>query len=236
MNTKTCKEIIIDNSKIENPIRKTQINTIINDKIDLIDNETIKELYLISATASLSGYFKLDNLSITTINEITLGNDNLLSIIGINNLNYFDIRIETQKLNLIDTTIINNSIRPIRLKYNELTAKYSFIKSRGEIIVNNSVVFNVFDEDGYITVTDKDLLRLELSNKLSTLLNKLNQKIDKRTNKYLSKYKDEDLITLIEYQKEKVEQEMDVSQPLFTIGIKDELADTKERERKQFCL
>ena len=36
--------------------------------------------------------------------------------------------------------------------------------------------------------------------------------------------------------KEKVEQTMDVSQPLFTIGIKDELADTKERVRKHIAI
>ena len=36
--------------------------------------------------------------------------------------------------------------------------------------------------------------------------------------------------------KEKVEQKMDVSQPLFTIGIKDVLADTKERVRKHIAI
>ena len=36
--------------------------------------------------------------------------------------------------------------------------------------------------------------------------------------------------------KEKVEQTMDVSQPLFTIGIKDEVADTKERVRKHIAV
>ena len=36
--------------------------------------------------------------------------------------------------------------------------------------------------------------------------------------------------------KEKVEQTMDVSQPLFTIGIKDELTDTKERVRKHIAI
>lgn len=36
--------------------------------------------------------------------------------------------------------------------------------------------------------------------------------------------------------KEKIEQTMDVSQPLFTIGIKDKLADTKERVRKHIAI
>ena len=36
--------------------------------------------------------------------------------------------------------------------------------------------------------------------------------------------------------KDKVEQTMDVSQPLFTIGIKDEMADTKERVRKHIAI
>ena len=36
--------------------------------------------------------------------------------------------------------------------------------------------------------------------------------------------------------KEKVEQRMDVSQPLFTIGIKDKIADTKERVRKHIAI
>ena len=36
--------------------------------------------------------------------------------------------------------------------------------------------------------------------------------------------------------KDKVEQTMDVSQPLFTIGIKDEIADTKERVRKHIAI
>ena len=36
--------------------------------------------------------------------------------------------------------------------------------------------------------------------------------------------------------KEKIEQTMDVSQPLFTIGIKDKIADTKERVRKHIAI
>ena len=36
--------------------------------------------------------------------------------------------------------------------------------------------------------------------------------------------------------KEKIEQNMDVSQPLFTIGIKDKIADTKERVRKHIAI
>ena len=36
--------------------------------------------------------------------------------------------------------------------------------------------------------------------------------------------------------KEKIEQNMDVSQPLFTIGIKDKLAETKERVRKHIAI
>ena len=36
--------------------------------------------------------------------------------------------------------------------------------------------------------------------------------------------------------KEKVEQNMDVSQPLFTIGIKDKIVDTKERVRKHIAI
>ena len=36
--------------------------------------------------------------------------------------------------------------------------------------------------------------------------------------------------------KDRVEQNMDVSQPLFTIGIKDEIADTKERVRKHIAV
>ena len=36
--------------------------------------------------------------------------------------------------------------------------------------------------------------------------------------------------------KEKIEQNMDVSQPLFTIGIKDKLVDTKERVRKHIAI
>ena len=57
--------------------------------------------------------------------------------------------------------------------------------------------------------------------------------IDKKANgeiKRIYPVEKEDIV------KEKIEQNMDVSQPLFAIGIKDKLADTKERVRKHIAI
>ena len=60
-----------------------------------------------------------------------------------------------------------------------------------------------------------------------------NRLIDKKANGEIKRiYPDEKE----EIVKEKIEQNMDVSQPLFTIGIKDKIADTKERVRKHIAI
>ena len=60
-----------------------------------------------------------------------------------------------------------------------------------------------------------------------------NRLIDKKANgeiKRIYPNEPEDIV------KEKIEQKMDVSQPLFVIGIKDKLADTKERVKKHIAI
>ena len=57
--------------------------------------------------------------------------------------------------------------------------------------------------------------------------------IDKKANGEIKRIYPEEKETIA---KEKIEQNMDVSQPLFTIGIKDKLADTKERVRKHIAI
>ena len=57
--------------------------------------------------------------------------------------------------------------------------------------------------------------------------------IDKKANGEIKRIYPEESETIV---KEKIEQNMDVSQPLFTIGIKDKLADTKERVRKHIAI
>ena len=57
--------------------------------------------------------------------------------------------------------------------------------------------------------------------------------IDKKANGEIKRIYPEEPAEIV---KEKVEQNMDVSQPLFTIGIKDKLADTKERVRKHIAI
>ena len=63
-----------------------------------------------------------------------------------------------------------------------------------------------------------------------TLLEEIKKRlIDKKANGEIKRIYPEEKE---EIAKQKIEQNMDVSQPLFTIGIKDKLADTKERVRK----
>ena len=57
--------------------------------------------------------------------------------------------------------------------------------------------------------------------------------IDKKANGEIKRIYPEEPETIV---KEKIEQNMDVSQPLFTIGIKDKVADTKERVRKHIAI
>lgn len=57
--------------------------------------------------------------------------------------------------------------------------------------------------------------------------------IDKKANGEIKRIYPEEKEEIV---KEKIEQKMDVSQPLFTIGIKDKLADTKERVRKHIAI
>ena len=57
--------------------------------------------------------------------------------------------------------------------------------------------------------------------------------VDKEANGEIKRIYPEEQETIVE---EKIEQNMDVSQPLFTIGIKDKLADTKERVRKHIAI
>ena len=57
--------------------------------------------------------------------------------------------------------------------------------------------------------------------------------IDKKANGEIKRIYPEEPIEIV---KEKIEQNMDVSQPLFTIGIKDKIADTKERVRKHIAI
>lgn len=63
-----------------------------------------------------------------------------------------------------------------------------------------------------------------------TLLEEIKKRlIDKKANGEIKRIYPEEKEEIV---KQKIEQNMDVSQPLFTIGIKDKLADTKERVRK----
>lgn len=57
--------------------------------------------------------------------------------------------------------------------------------------------------------------------------------IDKKANGEIKRIYPEEKEEIV---KEKIEQTMDVSEPLFTIGIKDKLADTKERVRKHIAI
>ncbi len=57
--------------------------------------------------------------------------------------------------------------------------------------------------------------------------------IDKKANGEIKRIYPEEQEEIV---KEKIEQNMDVSQPLFAIGIKDKLADTKERVRKHIAI
>lgn len=57
--------------------------------------------------------------------------------------------------------------------------------------------------------------------------------VDKKANGEIKRIYPEEEETIV---KENIEQNMDVSQPLFTIGIKDKLADTKERVRKHIAI
>lgn len=57
--------------------------------------------------------------------------------------------------------------------------------------------------------------------------------IDKKANGEIKRIYPEEKEEIV---KEKIEQTMDVSQPLFIIGIKDKLADTKERVRKHIAI
>lgn len=57
--------------------------------------------------------------------------------------------------------------------------------------------------------------------------------IDKKANGEIKRIYPEEKEQIV---KEKIEQTMDVSQPLFTIGIKDKLADSKERVRKHIAI
>ena len=57
--------------------------------------------------------------------------------------------------------------------------------------------------------------------------------IDKKANGEIKRIYPEEKGEIV---KEKIEQNMDVSQPLFTIGIKDKLANTKERVRKHIAI
>ena len=57
--------------------------------------------------------------------------------------------------------------------------------------------------------------------------------IDKKSNGEIKRIYPEEKEEIVQ---EKIEQNMDVSQPLFVIGIKDKLADTKERVRKHIAI
>ena len=57
--------------------------------------------------------------------------------------------------------------------------------------------------------------------------------IDKKANGEIKRIYPEEKEEIV---KEKIEQNMDVSQPLFTIGIKDKVVDTKERVRKHIAI
>lgn len=67
-----------------------------------------------------------------------------------------------------------------------------------------------------------------------TLLEEIKKRlIDKKANGEIKRIYPEEKEEIV---KQKIEQNMDVSQPLFTIGIKDKLADTKERVRKHITI
>ncbi len=60
-----------------------------------------------------------------------------------------------------------------------------------------------------------------------------NRLIDKKANGEIKRIYPEEPENIV---KEKIEQKMDVSQPIFVIGIKDKLADTKERVKKHIAI
>ena len=207
-----CSNLIIDNSKVKNPKRNIDISTFDGcKKVELKDNETVKELYLNCDDITLTGIFLLDTFTARSDNKLKIGNEKEETKIIMTDEKYPLITIESDKLELNNCTIINDSTCPTHINYRQLNIKNFTIKSKGKIVVNYALMYQIKkDKDGYYILTDKDLLRLELTGLLKHRLEQIKKQIKKQTKEYLSENKNEKLISNIERQKQIIKREQEL--------------------------
>lgn len=221
-----CKEIIIDNRKINTTKRNLDIATF-NDceSIDIKDNQTIKEIDLNSDNVSLSGNFLLDTFSVRSDYNLKIGDKKEITRIAMTDEKYPLILLETNNLELYNCLIINDSNKPTYINYKNILINNCTIKTKGQIIINDVLIHQIKkDKDGYRILTDKDLLRLELNKNLKQRLNLINEQIESKSNKYSSQNQNKKLISNIETQLKVIEYEQ---------KILDEL---QEEFRNQECI
>lgn len=216
INLNSYKEIIIDNTNLKSNNSNLLLDSFHSfQKLDIKDNNTIKKMYLSGEEIVLSRKFLLNDLSLNSDGIIKLGTDTTNTIINISSKGKSNIVIESNELELNNCNIINdNPDSNIYINYKKIIGNNFIIKSKGNIIINNKVVFKEKNKEGYVVVTIKDLLRLKLNNILSTKLNQIENRIVLDTEEKLLENYNEKLESNIKYQEKLVEYNINILKEL----------------------
>lgn len=188
------------NSKSKNNFKiVTPINT--NSKIIKIkDNNQIDSICLYVNKVTLEGLMKLEELILPNSKEVIIGNSKNNTEI----INFQKLHINTNYLYLNNCIINHDSkIEEFIISFKELSGKNFIIKSKNDIRINNIIITdkndkayqynknkNYYyiverDKDGHITITEKDLLRLNLISSLKAFQEKINKNIEQNAERLI---------------------------------------------------
>lgn len=150
------KDVVFDfNDKDEYEI-ETAIMHESGNKIEINSNDSVKNITLKCKQAHLNGIFNIKNFQLECTKNLSIGNQNKTTIINLLN---WGGRIETKKLNLTNCIITNDSnLLPLNITYKELSGENFIIKSKTDIIINDETFSKPKDKDGYIIITEKELV------------------------------------------------------------------------------
>lgn len=152
------------------------------EEVEIYSNQSIREIDLFNAKkVSLVGDFLMSSLCrLDDIEQLTIGNEKCLTKIVSSR---YTFSLDVGELNL-NNCVIQNDGECIFFYFQKLIGKDFLIKSKGDIVINGVTITDkensrsrenyyrvLRDKEGYITVTDKTLLRLNYISMLKAIRN-----------------------------------------------------------------
>lgn len=207
----TDLEIDYNELSEDSPYKATIITDGVNN-VKIQDNKKIKLLELDAERIHLSGKMELKYLHIIG-NEIILGKDKEMTQITIQEYPSYHLIIEAEVLELNNCIIKNEQENGIlRLEMEKITGKNFEIKSKSDIYIKDRhsyhyTIYNQKGKDDYITITEKDILTINLISILKGYKEIIETNIYKRTEQYITENQNKKLLQEIKIIEEKLQKQ-----------------------------